>query len=80
MKNKIIILGLAIVATTMFSCKKDYTCQCSKVYATSSGSTSTNDGSYIFKDNKVSAESKCSAEESTGSDIGGDYSRQCEIQ
>ncbi|HWZ21098.1 MAG TPA: hypothetical protein VNW06_00510 [Cytophagaceae bacterium] len=80
MKNKIIILGLAIVATTMFSCKKDYTCQCSKVRVTSTGSTSTDDGSYIFNDNKASAVSKCNAQESTGSDINGDYSRQCEIK
>ena len=73
-------MGLALITTTLFSCKKDYTCQCSKVYVTSTGSTTVNDGSYIFKDNKVQAEDECNAQESTGTDIRGDYSRQCDIK
>ena len=80
MKNKIILLGLAIVATTMVSCKKDYTCKCSKIYTTSSGSTTKDDGTYTFKDNKVKAEDKCNQQESTGSDINGDYARECDIE
>ena len=80
MKNKIIILGLALVATTMFSCKKDYTCACSRVYVSSSGSTSTDDGSYIFKANKASATDKCNQQQTTGTDLKGDYSRQCVIK
>jgi hypothetical protein len=80
MKNKMILIGLAIVATTMFSCKKDYTCKCSKIYVTSSGSRSVDDGTYIFKDNEVRAQDRCNQQETTGSDISGNYSRQCDIQ
>ncbi len=74
------IIGMALVATTMFSCKKEYNCKCQKVRTDSNGNTvATNDGNYTFKDNKASASSKCNDQESTGSDIGGDYSRQCEL-
>jgi hypothetical protein len=79
MKNKILVIGLAIVATSMFSCKKDYTCKCSKIYSYSSGSVSVDDGTYIFKDNKARAADNCNKQESTGTDILGDYSRQCDI-
>lgn len=74
------LIGLAIVATTMFSCKKEYTCECSKVYAGSSGSTTVNDGSYIFKDNSARAADQCNKQEATGTDVFGDYSRQCDIK
>jgi hypothetical protein len=79
MKNKMILVGLAIVATTMFSCKKEYTCKCSKIYTTSNGSVSVEDGSYILKDNEVRAADQCNKEESTGTDALGNYSRQCDI-
>ncbi len=79
MNTKIFLVGLAIVATTMVSCKKDYTCKCSKIRTTSSGSVTTDDGSYVFKDNKVGAASSCDKQEGTGSDILGDYSRQCDL-
>jgi hypothetical protein len=80
MKNKMILLGLAIVATTMFSCKKEYTCKCSKIYTTPVGNTTVDDGSYIFKDNEARAADKCNDQESTGSDLGGNYSRQCDLK
>jgi hypothetical protein len=80
MKTKMMIIALAVIATTMVSCKKDYTCKCSKVRTTSSGSTTTDDGSYIFKDNKAKAADKCNDQESTGTDLYGDYSRECDIQ
>ncbi len=79
MKSKLTIIGLAIVATTMFSCKKDYTCKCSKIYVTDNGSVSVDDGSYIFKDNEVRAADQCNKQEGTGTDLRGDYSRQCDI-
>jgi hypothetical protein len=80
MKNKMILVGLAIVAISIFSCKKDYTCKCSKIYTDSTGSVTRDDGSYIFKDNKARAADECNAQEKTGSDINGNYSRQCAIQ
>ena len=80
MKNKLILTGLAMIALTMFSCKKDYTCKCSKVYVTPTGSTTVDDGSYIFKDNKAQAADDCNAQESTGTDAQGDYSRECDLK
>ncbi|HVD98157.1 MAG TPA: hypothetical protein VNB90_08115 [Cytophagaceae bacterium] len=78
--KKIIIIGLALVATTMFSCKKDYTCKCQKIHTTSNGTTTTDDGTYTFKDNKAGASSSCNDQEYTGTDLQGDYSRQCDLQ
>ena len=80
MKNKMILMGLAIVATTMFSCKKDYTCSCNKIYTTTTGSVSFADGSYILKDNEARAADQCNKQESTGTDLLGNYSRQCDIK
>ncbi|HVD96742.1 MAG TPA: hypothetical protein VNB90_00975 [Cytophagaceae bacterium] len=81
MKQSIFVVGLAIVATTIFSsCKKDYTCKCQKIYTDSSGSVSVNDGSYVFKDNEARASDQCNKQESTGTDLRGQYSRQCDIQ
>jgi len=80
MKNKLVLVGLAIVATTMFSCKKDYNCKCSKTYNNVLGTQTYDDGNYVYKDNRVKAEDRCNKEESTGSDIMGDYTRTCDIQ
>lgn len=77
--RKMFVLVLAIVAITMSSCKKEYTCKCQKIYTTSNGTTTVDDGSYVFKDNKAGASSSCNDQERTGSDLGGDYSRQCDI-
>ena len=80
MKTKVLFAVLAIVATTMASCKKDYVCSCKKVYTGSSTTVSTDDGNYTFNDTKAGAVDKCNAQQGTGNDIGGDYSRNCSIQ
>jgi hypothetical protein len=80
MKNKMMLIGLAIVATTMFSCKKDYDCKCNKIYTDSNGTTTVDDGTYTFRATKVKAASKCNDQERTGSDLGGDYSRECDLK
>ena len=74
-------LALVILsAFTVTSCKKEYTCICKKIYTDGSGNTTTtSDGSYTFKDSKPRAESRCNDQEGSGSDIGGDYSRECSI-
>jgi len=40
----------------------------------------TDDGSYKFKDTRTRAESRCNDQEKTGSDAGGDYTRNCDIK
>lgn len=79
MKN-LAITTIALFALSLASCKKDYTCECTKTY-TKGGTTITNaDGSYTFKDSRTKADSRCTDQESTGSDVAGDYVRNCDIK
>jgi len=74
---------LALVVLSGFalgSCKKDYTCECKKIHSDDNGnSVTTADGTYTFKDSRARAEDRCNDLEGTGSDIGGDYTRECNI-
>lgn len=79
-KLSVIAVVFALGASTMVSCKKDYTCKCSKIYTTSSGSTTTDDGVYTYDDTRKRAEDKCNDQEKSGSDLGGNYTRECNIQ
>jgi hypothetical protein len=76
MKIKFLFAVLAIVATTMTSCKKDYTCKCQRTYAGNNGSLTVDDGTYVFKDNKAKATSRCNDQETSTND----YTRNCSIQ
>jgi hypothetical protein len=80
MKKPLIAIAIAVVTLSLSSCKKEYTCKCQKIYTGSSGSATINDGQYTFKDTKVRAEDRCNQQEGSGSDLGGDYSRECQIQ
>jgi hypothetical protein len=74
------LVALAVVTLSLMSCKKDYVCECSKIRTTSSGNTTTYDDKYTFKDNRARAESRCDAQETAGSDLLGDYTRECQIK
>ena len=78
---KKVFLALVVVSGfTMASCKKEYTCECKKIHTDDNGtSVTTSDGSYTFKDSRVRAEDKCNDLEGSGTDIMGDYSRECSI-
>jgi hypothetical protein len=76
MKIKYLFAVLAIIATTMTSCKKNYTCKCQRTYTGNSGSVTIDDGTYTFDDNKIKAASRCNDLETTTSD----YTRNCSIQ
>jgi len=81
MKNTILLAGaLLFVGTSMVSCKKDYTCKCSKTYTTGSGSSTSNYSVYTYKDTRKRAEDRCNDNTTTGSDLGGNYSINCDIQ
>lgn len=75
------ILALVVLsAFTMASCKKEYTCTCRKIYTDGDGNTTTeSDGTYTFKDSRPRAEERCNDQEGSGSDIFGDYTRECQI-
>lgn len=78
--KKITIAIAAIFTLSLVSCKKDYTCQCSKTRTDGSTVLTTEDGSYVFKDTRARAESRCNEQEGSGNDIAGDYTRDCQIK
>ncbi|MCD6068562.1 MAG: hypothetical protein K0S33_3388 [Bacteroidetes bacterium] len=78
--KKVIIAVMAIGALSFASCKKEYVCKCQKTYTGGSGSVTVDDGNYTFKDTQARAETKCNDQEGTGSDVAGNYSRECAIQ
>lgn len=80
MKKSVFIGMLALASATVTSCKKEYYCECKKVYTGSSSSSSYDDDVYTFRDTRTRAESRCNDEERTGTDLGGSYSRECEIR
>ena len=78
--KKAILALVVLSAFTLVSCKKEYTCACKKIYTDADGSTTTeSDGTYTFKDTRPRAETKCNEQEGSGTDIFGDYSRECQI-
>ena len=79
MKRAMVAL-VVLSAFTLASCKKDYVCTCRKIRTDSDGNTTTDsDGSYTFKDSRPRAETRCNDQEGSGSDIFGDYTRECQI-
>ena len=81
MKNSILIVGaLLFIGTSMVSCKKDYTCKCSKTYTSGSGSTTSDYSVFTYNDNRKRAEDRCNANTATGADLRGDYSINCQVQ
>ncbi|MGZ3885105.1 MAG: hypothetical protein ACXVPQ_07675 [Bacteroidia bacterium] len=80
MKKSIALLALVVAGLAVTGCKKNYVCQCSKTYTSGNGSTTENYSSYTYKDTKPTAVSRCNGNETTGSDIFGNYSINCDIK
>lgn len=77
----VIVTALFLTGFTLVSCKKDYTCECAKVRTDSDGNrNSSSDGNYTFKDSRFRAEKKCNDLEETGTDLYGNYTRECDIR
>ncbi|MBA3663639.1 MAG: hypothetical protein H0W61_05465 [Bacteroidetes bacterium] len=79
---KKLFLSAVLLSVFIFSsCKKDYVCECKKVYTGNGTTTTQDDGKYTFKDTQPRAESRCNEQEGTGTDLlGGNYSRECAIR
>jgi len=77
--KKIILALVVLSGVALASCKKNYTCECRKIHTDDGTSVSTSDGSYTFKDSRARAEDRCNELEGTGTDLGGDYTRECDI-
>ncbi|CAN5453995.1 hypothetical protein BH10BAC1_BH10BAC1_09360 [soil metagenome] len=81
MKKTILFVGAALfAATSMMSCKKDYTCQCKKTYTSGSGSSTQNYSVYTYTDTRKRAEDRCNENTATGADLGGNYAINCAIE
>ena len=81
MKKSILIVGaLLFIGTTMVSCKKDYTCKCSKTYTSGSGTFTQDYSMYTYKDTRNRAEDRCNENTKSDSDLLGNYSVNCQIQ
>jgi hypothetical protein len=73
--------AIVFTCTLLFSCEQEFTCKCSKTYTRDDGNvTYDNYAVYTYKDNRVRAEQRCDNNTSTGTDLGGDYTVNCDIQ
>jgi len=80
MKKNILFAAILTTVILMSSCKKEYLCKCSKTYTGNSGTSTSDYSQYTFKENRKRAEDRCNEHVSSGSDIFGDYSINCQIQ
>lgn len=81
MKKQILILGaLFFTAISFVSCKKDYTCKCSKTYTSGTGTYTKDYSTYTYKENRKRAEDRCNENTKSDTDIFGNYSINCQIQ
>jgi len=81
MRKIILAAGcLFILAATTSSCKKDYTCKCSKTYSSGTGTTTLDYSVYTYKENLKRAEDRCNDNDNSGTDLFGAYSINCDIQ
>jgi hypothetical protein len=80
-RNAVLLVALVGLSLSWSSCKKDYVCNCQKIFTQSGTTTTEDDGMYTYKDTRPRAEDKCNDQESTGTDIvKGDYTRECQIK
>lgn len=81
MKKVFLLAGLFLgIGVSMTSCKKDYVCKCSKTYTGTSSSTTSDYSQYTYKDSRKRAEDRCNDNTTSGSDLYGAYSINCQIQ
>lgn len=81
MKKTLSVAALFIVfATSLASCKKDYVCNCSKTYTSGSTTVTSDYSSYTYKDTRSRAEDRCNANTTSGKDLLGNYSINCQIK
>lgn len=81
MKKIILLAGVLLaVGTTVTSCKKNYTCKCSKTYTSNTSTTTSDYSMYTYKDTRKNAENRCDDNTKSGTDLYGDYSINCQIQ
>ncbi len=78
-KMKKLILAAVVLIAIATSCKKDYVCSCSKTYTSGNGTYTADYSKYTYNDTKKRAVDRCNANESSSSDLYGNYSINCQI-
>jgi hypothetical protein len=76
MKKGITIL---LIGFLLCSCSKEYVCHCQKVYEGINSTVRVNDGEFVYRDSENQARMRCESEEKSGSDAGGNFSRECKL-
>ena len=79
MKKTILIAGAFLFVMSITSCKKNYTCKCSKTYTSGTGVSTKDNSVFTYKENRATADNRCSENEKTASDLGGNYTINCDI-
>ncbi|MDZ4664078.1 MAG: hypothetical protein SGJ15_04320 [Bacteroidota bacterium] len=79
MKKTILMAGAFLFAMSITSCKKNYTCKCSKTYTSGTGVSTKDNAVYTYKENRATADNRCAENETTASDLGGNYTINCDI-
>ncbi|MES2565584.1 MAG: hypothetical protein V4565_01880 [Bacteroidota bacterium] len=80
MKRALFSILTLIIASCITSCKKDFTCSCSKIYKNSTGNNIREYSVKTYRDSRSGAEEKCKAQVESGSDDTGNYSLNCQIE
>lgn len=71
---------LLIAIISGMSCRKDYTCTCSKIYKNKTGSNIRDYSVKTYRGTRATAEEKCKANTDAGSDDTGNYSMNCQLE
>ena len=76
--KKIVLLGAAVVSLSLFSCKKDYVCECTTTYG---GSSTTGSTTYVGV-SKAAAKANCvsTKEYTSGGQAITGYSQTCNLK
>jgi hypothetical protein len=79
MKRVLFFSSFCLLAFINFSCRKDFTCTCSKIYKNNTGDNIRDYSRTTYRDSRSGAENKCQAENVKGTDETGDYTMNCVI-
>ncbi|MES2838018.1 MAG: hypothetical protein V4667_10880 [Bacteroidota bacterium] len=80
--KKLILFAAVLFTSSSFlmSCKKDYTCACSKTYTSGTGTSTSDYSVYTYRENLKTADDRCAANETTSSDKDGSYTINCVLK
>lgn len=78
--SRISLFALLTSIMALASCRKDFTCTCSKIYKNTTGSNVRDYSVKTYRDSRSGAEAKCKEHVNSGSDDTGNYTMNCQIE